>query len=104
MASLPHEGRLYRLVSEDPVTFSDHIQISIIDALNTTAYYSMIAAQGAVSKKAWRGVVKNAPTPMTRPGQKPPEKNIQHIRAVDGLAAVQAWKRNAISQAKIANL
>lgn len=104
MASLPHEGRLYRLVSEDPITLSDHLQITLIDSLNTTAYYSMIAAQGAVSKKAWKGVTKNAPKPMVRPGQKPPEKVIQHVRAVDGLAAVRAWQRNAISQAKISNL
>lgn len=96
MTQLPRDGRLYREASKEPLSLEEHLRMSILDAVRTGSYYSMVAAQAAVGKKGWGAVVKNAPKPLKRR----PEDDQKVVVTVKSRDAKQAVSR--MIQSKIA--
>jgi hypothetical protein len=75
MARLPKDCRLYKLVIKDPLSYQDHLLMSILDAARTGAYFSMAAARGAITDKgAWKKIAANAPQALPRPGDEDKSK------------------------------
>lgn len=97
MAQLPRESRLYRKAADDEIGYEGHVLLGVLDACRTGAYYSMIAAQGAVDKKHWSKVIAKAPKPIPRPGQAPepePERVAEYVHPRDALKAVNRMIHN----------
>lgn len=104
MAQLPRSSRVIQRLSIDPLTFEQHALLSILDALNQTAYFSMINARRDMTSEGWQKVVKNVPQTTPRPGQEPIDnKRVQHVRARDGHMAIEQFKRNVLLQRSLAD-
>jgi hypothetical protein len=101
LTQLPRDSRLYRLVTEDPLTYAEHMMMSLIDSSRIISYFSMIHAQTQVPKKSWGQVTKHIPEPIPRPGQRPVEKDKQAVtvRSKDAKFAVQRIIKNSMARA-----
>ena len=64
---LPSDCRLSRRIRNDPLTASEHLEMSMLDTLGLVAYFGKFAALGGIDKKAHKEILKNAPTPSDRP-------------------------------------
>lgn len=96
MTQLPHESRLYRIITGEPISFQEHLLMSIIDATRQGAYYSSVSAMAGVDKRYRGKVLSGAPDPI----RKPPEesrKKVLNVPARDAKAAV-----SRVIQSKIA--
>lgn len=102
MGQLPRSSRITKHYCKDLLTFEQHTLVSILDAMNQAAYFSMIAAQQGLSSSTWQKVLRGVPDSTRRPGQEPPVKVVHHVSARDGHAAIEQFKRNAVIRATLA--
>jgi hypothetical protein len=100
LSQLPRDSRTYRNVSSDPLSFDQHLQMSILDALRVGAYYTMAGARAGFGndKRAWASVIKRAPKPLERPGTPAPEKKRVTVPAKHAKAAVSRMIQSKIAR------
>lgn len=96
MAQLPRESRLFRIISDEPITFDEHLLMSIIDAARQTAYFASVSAMAGIDKKYRAKVLNDAPDPIRKPPEES-KKKVLNVPARDAKAAV-----SRVIQSKIA--
>lgn len=95
MAQLPHESRVFRLISGEPFSFEEHLLISMIDAARTNAYFASVMAMTNIDKRYRAKILKAAPQPIRKPPDA--EKKVLKVPAREAKAAV-----SRIIQSKLA--
>lgn len=64
---LPSHSRLAKHSRNDPLSFEEHLLLSVIDGVRSVSFQTSIVAAGTIGSSEYNKVIRDAPEPVERP-------------------------------------